>query len=380
MTDAELLTLALRLPTGSPGAATKRVFVPGRAGIGSPDPGMIVPEDDPQKLASALATLRTQTQGGARDNPFWGSVVGDTPGGAQSALLNLRAQNIQIEQEAARRAEAARQAELNRQLQREIQAQANQQRAAEFARATQQDTVAQQMKQAELELRRMLGLGELQTRADATGTRYRPADTRLIDALQPYGRQLAESESSNQAELANLMSLLQSNARNSGRERNLLVSFDRSGLPVYEDPSQDVNVPNLYDAEDAAYRLPDTVATSANLPSTDLRALLNKAWAQQEQLALGRKNFENDMKMAMAVRNDRQPIPPDAASQQVMSAVMQALATPPQQQTSVQTAAQRLLAERGYLVPTGQPNGRPAAGAAPAPPRWVLRNGQVVRQ
>ncbi len=350
---------------------------------GQYDPGM----------ASTLSALRQQVEaagagGGGGGDPWAGAVIGDTPGGAQSALLNLRAQNIQIEQEAARRAEQARQAALDRQLRAKLEQDSADIRRTQLADNLLSSASSRDIAAREAELRRILGIGDLEVKRAGLTLRGQPADNSILETLLGVRPQLDEAAMANEAAIEKTIAQIQANARNTARANNLLVGFDRDGMPQFSflNPSAVQSVAPLYAAEDAAYTLPPTPSPIEGdyervAPGRDLRAELNNLLAEQSRLNAGRKTYESDWNTALKIRNDKRDAQIPAATEQALAQVLAALRAsgqPPAAGT-IQSRAQQLLAARGNVV------GTPATGSRrpPAPKAaktWRLDvNGNVTR-
>ena len=336
---------------------------------GQYDPGM----------ASTLSALRQQVEaagagGGGGGDPWAGAVIGDTPGGAQSALLNLRAQNIQIEQEAARRAEQARQAALDRQLRAKLEQDSADIRRTQLADNLLSSASSRDIAAREAELRRILGIGDLEVKKAGLTLRGQPADNSILEALLGVRPQLDEAAMANEAAIEKTIAQIQANARNTARTNNLLVGFDRDGMPQFSflNPSAVTSTAPLYAAEDATYTLP---------PGRDLRAELNNLLAEQSRLNAGRKTYESDWNTALKIRNDKRDAQIPAATEQALAQVLAALRAAGQPPANtVQSRAQQLLAARGNVIgaaPGASTRRPPAPKAAKT---WRLDvNGNVTR-
>jgi hypothetical protein len=353
-------------------------MVPVRGNASLPPTGWNMPGQYDPGMASSISALRQAVEasggggggGGGGGNPWAGAVIGDTPGGAQSALLNLRAQNIQIEQEAARRAEAARQADLDRQLRSRLESDANRIRSTQLADQLLSSASARDIAAREMELRKILGIGDIEVKRASIGARNQPVDNSLLDALLPVRGEIDSAALGNEAAIEDLIAKIQGNARGAARANNLLVGFDRDGMPEFSflNPAAAATPAPLYAAEDATY---------AN-GGVDLRSELNRLLGEQSRLAAGRKTYEDDLRMAMAVRKDRQDVAVPAATQQALDQVIEALrrAGSPTPAATVGTRAQQLLAARGNVI--GASTRRPPAPKATK--GWRLdANGNVTR-
>lgn len=337
----------------------RNVTPPGLSLVGQYEPGMVVRETDPQKIATTLSRLRTavETAGGGGGSQWAGTVIGDTPGGAQSALLSLRSQNIQAEQEAARRADANRNAALDRQLRAQLESHANALRSTQLADQLLSSASARDIAAREQELRRILGIGDIEVKRAGLATRNQPTDNSLIEALLGVRPQLDEASSANDSAIGNLLAQIQTNARTAGRANNLLVDYGEDGLPQFKflNPAAATSPEALYAAEDAAY----------TMPGRDLRSELNNLLAEQARLEAGRKTYANDWAMALKTRNDRQAMAVPAATEQALAqvlAALQAAGTTQRPANTLQSRAAQLLAERGNVV-------GPAASRRPPAPK-----------
>jgi len=338
--------------------------------IGGKGGRMLARETDPQKLAKALDFLRSQvaTDSAAR-NPYANIVIGDTPGGAQSALLNLRGQNIQIEQDAARRAEAARQFELQRR-QAAQQAQINNAfQSLSLQRAFQNDAADRAAKQQEMELRRLLGIGNIEADIAKYTNARMPPDLSQLQELLPYGQRISAAEVENETALGKLLSELAANARKVATERDLLLKFNSEGSPSYGflNPANlppGVGAKDLLAAEDAAWQV----------GNRDLRAELNKLLQEQTRLTAGRANYEDDLKLAKSLISQRTQVPEVPAELVNALKVLQQF-NPMAPAAPALTPAQQLLARSAPAASTSRRTEMPA----PRKTVWTLKNGKVTR-
>lgn len=382
MTDAQLLTYALRLPTSSPYSAVRNINPVGRSYPGGGyDPGEAVVMTDPQQLATRLGALRQVVE--QNQNPYNGIVIGDTPGGAQSALLNLRAQNIQIEQENARRAEAARQADLNRQLQLQIESARSRLNNTELMDRLLNSQADRALRQQQMQANTILGQGNILAKLAESAARSAPVDMTPINQLLGIGRQIDQQSAGVNNDINALLAQIQPRAEAAARANGLMVNYGEDGLPQFRflnnaDPS---NATKYYAAMDSTYNIPATPIPGDwenRTAPIDLRTQYNNLLNRQMQLDQGARNYADDLKVALQTRNDRRSSGADAAVTDIYNRIAQALQSlnQPAQVAPLQSAAAQLLAQRGNVVGSGTSYRRPTP---PAPKRWVMNNGAFTR-